>query len=447
MKYRFWCLLLFNFIFLLFSLLFEQKVYSFESLSEYHGLTEIEQQRFEGPDLLSSEYQLDVFSYSKPTYMEYQWFTNEKAFDLTVGSLNVSKFYIDNRFKIKEFFGESFYFLFTYYEQGDLEVDNTHQVLELAYQPFSVLSFSFYGNPGLYKRTDDVGLAMTYRFADRHIIRIFHTYVDVPRQKRNDRNDYYITPNKPYAYGFTYIKGSPPELGSSIGDFIYAAFRYEPKVRWVFPDEKQEYQYDKTLFSIFFSKSVSSMLRITGRLQNDKKFEALYLDTIDAESDSVSTAGDDDTVWDTERTLSLVQLEFYKLGSDDNHSLITGVYSTQLEWKSLIEDFEMLDIIPHLKWIIPAYEQGSRQDNFTLGYQMAWHKESGDWSYDGSSLTSDIKQDHKLSLRYEFFFSSTCKFSLLINLDLDESVKRESWRRKNLQSIWDGGNGMFSYVF
>jgi hypothetical protein len=177
---------------------------AWESLPEFQSLTEAEQEKFESPLDLETEYFSDVLAYQKPMSWEYLWLTHEQALDISVGSVSAQEFMMDNRLKIQPWLLDELQFRFTHFEERSLERDSVHNMMELIYWPqwwpgwvFKKMGIAFYGEPSLNKRENDTGVALFFKPHDRHEIRIFETYVDVTRLKRNNRSDTFAEPNIP----------------------------------------------------------------------------------------------------------------------------------------------------------------------------------------------------------------------------------------------------------
>jgi hypothetical protein len=415
-----------------------------EWFPEFQSLTEAEQALFEGPVRLNKEYQSDVLTYRKPEHWEYLWLTHDLAFDFSVGSPGAVHFLVDNRAKLRTRLADAVELRFTHFEERNLERDSVHSVAELVFWPWPRAGFVLYGEPSLYKREDDTGLALLLKPQDRHEIRLFNTFIDVTRLKRNDRTDTYVEPDLPYARGLVgRVWQSPEEAvnyasGSRIGDFLEYAFRWETRTRWLFPDEKYEYAYWKGFASAFLSRKLAPGFHLNARFQLDRKLESR------APTDPTSAVPA--AFLRTTRAFATARAVLPTLGPSEDWELTAGLEYAYRLWEAREGPYAYRDFLPHFWLSFPAFGNGVRRDRFAVGLEATWHRSSGDpaaFAFDEESAAVD----GRLNLSYDFHFGGPSAedpaypkavLRLVVTGDIDELGTRQSW---------EGGNGQFRVHF
>ncbi|HAR43942.1 MAG TPA: hypothetical protein DCS07_15120 [Bdellovibrionales bacterium] len=395
---------------LLLALVTAVTAHAWEWTPEFQSLTETEQSALEGPGRFASEYAADILSYLKPADWEYEWLTHSQAMDLGLGSLSATHFMVDNRLKIHARLSEHFEFRFLHTIEQNRERDTHHEIFETIYFPAEKLGFSFYGEPTLYKRETDTGLALIYKPQARHEIRLFNTFVDVARLKRSDTPDNFIEPFLPYSRGLVGRLWSDPEGG--LRNFLEYAVRYETHTRWVFPEPAPgyEYAYWKAFGGVFGSKTFSKNQSVNLRVQFDRKSEMRQ------------------SAWRTDRLLALGQTVFRRIGPSQSWDVTAGISFSDRWWRMTEGSVEYRDFLPHLLW--------SRK-GWTVGYLSTWHRA---WGPAGlrDPQDDDGRWENRLNLSYEFKFGTKAKLVLLVSGDLDRAFTDKSW---------DGGGGRFHMNF
>lgn len=400
---------------------------AFEWLPEFQSLTEEEQSAFEKPVLIENEYQSDVLTYLKPFEWEYLWLSHQKAFDLSVGSVSARHFMMDNRLKVHTFLTGSLEFRFTHFDESNLERESMHNILELVAWPWDFLGISAYGEPSLYKRKNDTGLALLIKPHSRHEIRFFNTFVDVTRLKRSDRPDTFVEPYLPYSRGMVGRVWSDPE--TKRGEFLEYAFRYETKTRWQFPTEMYEYEYWKLFYSLFFDKQLNEKFHVQGRVQFDRKFEARW--PTSATSSTVNES------WKTDRLFVIARTVLSDIGPYRRWRLTTGVEYAYRFWQTEPGSVLHRNILPHFLFELPAFGEGATEDMVGIGYDFNWHRALGPESL---RYVHDIDAvvDHRVSVSYDFRFRDNATIRLNAAFDLD---------RFGTKQTWQGGNGQMQLYF
>lgn len=380
--------------------------FAFESSPEFQSLTEEEHSLLEAPSELGAEYSSDVLSYLKPWHWEYSWLNSSAAFDTSVGSVSAAHFRTDSRAKFYKSINEVFEFRLTWFDERDRESQGKHAIFEFLSFPLSIpLGLSLYGEPSLYKREDDTGLALLYRPSKTHEIRAFRTFVDVTRIRRNDQRDRFVEPDVPASYGVVgraRFEQASHENGGE-GFFEYA-FRHEPHTRWEFPDSGELYTYDRSFASAWWAQAPLEV-----RAQWDRKRESKSI------SGSIKAR-------DRTRLFLLLAMRL-PIGAQQGFE--PGIEWVSRKWKTEQGVVETQDLIPHV-W----YQVHSR---LRLGVLATAHGIERDAAT--ASLVDSKDEDSieaRFNLSYAIFKKEDFEFSLMTTFDLDEFGTARSW---------DGGQG------
>lgn len=402
-----------------------------EWFPEYQTLTETEESMLESPEALNSEYQSDVLAYRKPDWWQYDWLAHPRAFDLSVGSVSAAHFNVDTRFKVHKRLSDPLEFRLSFFQERNRERDSNHLVLELVVWPWKWLGLAFYGEPELYKRNDDTGLALLIKPAPTHEIRLFQTFVDVTRLKRNDRNDTYVEPHLPYSRGLVGRYWGEPGSESK-GEFVEYALRQETFTQWRFPDEKYDYRYWKGFASVFGGVRLTERIMFYGRAQWDRKFESKT--PLDATSTITASSLRTDRVFVTARA-RMVGLEGVGLPAD--WELVPGLEFAYRRWQGSPGQTGERDLLPNLWLRVPAFGTGETRDVFEVGVDTQWHRETGDRTA-FLAERADGAVNSRLNLVYEFRFRDDAFLRLLTSADLDRFGSAQSW---------EGGCGQLRMTF
>ena len=388
---------------------------AFESLPEFQGVTEEEQENFDRPNLLGGEFLNRVLSYQKPYDWEYHWLTHDVAVDGTVGSISSVHFLIESRAKIRAYLNDWLQFRFTWFEESNHERSTLKPVFELVAWPTKKLGLSLYGDVTYFKRNDDVGFALLYKPQDRHEIRLFNTYVDLTRQKRNDRTDTFL--DLPYSRGLVGRIWSAEDR-----EFFEYAVRYETKTTWRFPDQGYDYKYWKYFASVFGSRKLNERLRLNGRIQLDRRFEARSPFT----ASTVSSQA-----WRTDRITAIVETPVGEIGPDGQWTLTPGLLYGYRNWLTDDDHLQYNDYIPFARLRIPTGE-GAQRSSWEFSYQLAWHRKRGGQVI---ALPTDLDGalNHQYNIAYTFAFKEKAELKLLAGFDGDKFGTGDSWEGGNAQ--------------
>lgn len=381
-----------------------------EDLPEFESVTEEEVRQFEGPDQIGSEYQSDVLSYMKPELWQYEWISQPRLLDLSVGSLSATQFLMDTRIKIHAPLSENLEFRFTGFDDRDFEKQSKQQIFEFIgwaqpWQGFR-LGLSLYGNPDFSKRKNDTGIALLLQPSTRHEIRIFNTFVDVTRLKRSDAPDTFIEPDLPYARGIVGRIWSSREARKN--EFFQYALRFETRTRWFFPVEQYVHSYQKTFGSIFLSQLLTPSLRLNLRSQFDHKRES-------------RTTSED---WTTRRWISHARFQISGLGPRSDWELTAGVMAALRWWKRNSGTSSSKDFLPVVSLSLPGFSSAHRQDRWSFGVIETLR-----------NSTEGDADESRFSLGYDFQFGESSTLRLQANGDLDEYGTPRAWEGGNAQLI------------
>ncbi|MCM2278252.1 MAG: hypothetical protein NDJ89_09270 [Oligoflexia bacterium] len=393
---------------------------------EFQSLTETEQELDEGPWLFASEYSADVLSYRRPDEWQYQWLASRNAYDMAFGSVGAAHFVIDQRVKLQAELSEGVEFRFNYFQEKNRERDASHAMLEFAFWPSRSgerkLGFALYGEPELYKRNNDTGIALLFRPGPRHEIRAFNTFVDVTRLKRSDRLDNHVPPYLPYSRGLVGRWWSDPERGS--GEFFEYAFRYDTRTQWTFPSEQYLYEYWNALGSIHGRKKLHDELALSLRVQFDRKHEARSATSAlsSLAPDVAATLG----AMHRDRLFAVVRTELPRFGPQDRWRLTAGIELANRSWKMDGGQVITRDLLPHALLDLPGFGSGLNEDRWGLGWVMSWHRAFGPVEL-RDRLDKEPAVEQKLLLSYDFRFAKKASIVLLVTGDLDEAFTRKSW--------------------
>lgn len=408
---------------------------TFDIYPEFHSLTEGESQNFDSSQQIDSEYESDVVAYLKPLEWDPRYFERAIAFDFTLGSLSNSIFLDQTRFKASKRIFTQTDFRVTYFIQRDLDVDQSHLILELVHEPlphaFPGFRISVYGEPSFLKRESDVGLALLFAPSDRHEIRVFNTWVDLVRDRHSSEPDKFVEGYEPLSYGF---------VGRCVGclgqDWLEYYFRRESPTRWLFPQTDSEYTYQNLTVGgatrISFPGS-TWMNNLRGQYSRKKE----------------GTLPNSPASPVAERSLTRDLVEV--LGSTEipaggflgSHAIVEpGLGWFQRLWKA--GDGSSLDqrnLLPFAWLRLAGAQRGPEKfDRISIGYEVTFFDSDGPSSPLASPELKEWAVEHRLNFRYEFALDDNALLSLFVSSDLDALIRGNG-------GAFEGGNGMIRVYF
>ncbi len=402
---------------------------------EFEGLTEAEEEKFDGPNRLGSEYQSDILTYGKPEIWEYHWLANPLALDFSAGSVSAAHFRMDNRAKFRrDLVEDRIEFRFTFNDERDRERESVHHFFELAFWPLRFIGLSLYTEPSLYKREDDTGAAILMKLNRNSELRIWNTFVDVTRLRRNDRKDTFDPDFTPSSRGVVARIWSPSEGPDR--EFFEMAYRDESETHWIFPVEEYEYRYAKRLFWLYGLKSLGDRVGLGFRLQRDWKTES-KMTTLGAGVMSESDACEIER-WFATLRLTIQRIDIQEadrfFGALSNWEVSGGIQVAERWWLSArgVTPFKYHDLLPHFWLSVPGVLRGGSHDRFRVGYEMTWHRAVGSTAYWGPDERA-VALEHRLNLSYDLIFGDYAEIKIIATGDLDEFGTRESWEGGNVQ--------------
>jgi hypothetical protein len=399
---------------------FECQAQAFDILPEYQGITEGDLAKFERPKDIDSEYQLIVNSYALPFEWERQWLASSRAFDLTVGSLSNKHFLNYSRAKFETELNDTLNFRFTYFSQQDFESDQVRHILELSQRITPWLRINAYGEPLLYKRQNDLGLALEVKPYENFRNRFYYTYHEALRNEHNDLPDHFAKGSWPASMGWTGVW-----MKSSL--LVRSGFRYDQFVRWIRPQELRDFFYSKKMIFADVQFALAEKQEFLLRLQWDSTFKR------SSPSDGSSAYAEES--WKNDRLFANVS---YKYGGDEDlFSYEPAFMIAQRTWTDKNASVvKHSNILPGLTARMRGTSRGDRFDHIQFNTEMNFFEKQ-----DADHITSEQKSsaiEARLQAAYEFSFRSNSNLLIALNLDLDE------WRTV---PTFEGGNVKFRTEF
>lgn len=384
-----------------------------ESFPEFTTLNELEQAAFDDPSKVGAEYQSDVYSFQKPAAWEVQWLEKDIAVDTVFGSISSVHFLMDTRFKVKANLTENLEFRLLHFDERNHDRESKHTIFELAWFPWKKIGIAGYGEPSYTKRENDVGLALLFRPSEGHEIRLFHTWVDLTRQRRNDRTDTFDRNALPYARGLV-----GRVLFRERRDFLEYALRQETASKWDFPDQLYSYRHRKEFLSLYGSRRMAESWRLNLRLQADRKFEAR-----DPSAPSSSIAGE---AWTTSRILLRAQAPLYNL-LPASYEFIPTLEFAHRKWDSTRGKLTYNDKLLGLFLRFPR--------GWYLNYSGTHHGKV-DGQNIGQTTDVDGAFNQRMDIGYSWNFSELAELRIQAGFDLDKFGTRETWEAGAAQFRW-----------
>lgn len=370
---------------LFFSLLFSLQAHaiSFESFPEFITLTEDEQSALDSATAIDTKYSAAAMSYQKPPTWHWQWLKANKFFDLSIGSIDGTRFLIDNRLKLYAFLNDNLEFRFTYFQEQNLETNYLAHNLELIYWMNKNFGISLYGELFFQKRKNDAGVAFFYKPEDTHEIKYFFTLVDFTRNDRNDQTDYFT--QTPYATGLVgrlWNQENP--------EFFEYAITFETPTNWVFPSSGYEYKYWRKLASLFYKAS-----NFEARVEFTQKYEA---------KSNVGSVK-------TDRLLSYLRKPLHL---SSTWIISPGIAAAHRHWELDSGPSNLTEFIPHV--IL----------------------DNGKWNFEYDLTLHNAGSEHRLATIYNIAFSDKSNLRIVATWDLANLFKNKPW---------GGGNAQFNIIF
>lgn len=421
-------------------LLFFEVCYGFDIFPEFHSLSEAEATQFDSTRLIDSEYQSDFVTYMLPLEWDPQFYQERAPFNFSLGSFSNIHFFENSRLKLKQDLSPRLAIKFTYFQQRNLEEDQTHAVLELIQMLTEKISFSIYGEPSLFKRENDLGFAFVLTPSLNHEIRVFHSWIDLTRNEHNDRSDYFLKGAEPESWGLVGRYGGSKtgrsEKRDEKWDWLEYFVRWETPTKWRFPDTSSEYGYEGFCsgFSARYINAVDRKVVTNLRAQVSRKFESSQPVS---NSSSIALASLDRRKLETYFSFQIKDISM--LGT--HVEIEPGLGWFHRKWLNNKDDhLEHRNLTPVL-WLRfdgPARNHDSR-DIIALGYDSTVFSSSGSASLAANELKS-WSVEHRVNFRYSFSFSNHSELNLLVSGDVD-SVFRGSG------GLFEGGQGQFRTFF
>lgn len=397
----------------------------FDIYPEYQGINEQELLNLGTPTAIDSEYQTDLNAYWLPFAWELKWYEHTRSFDLTAGSLTNQHFLLYSRAKIQTDLDESLRFHFTYFQQRDREIDQTRHIVELSYEIAPWLRFNAYGEPSLYKRENDFGLALLLSPSERLESRLFVARHDFTRSQHNDLADRYEG-DEPLSMGWT---GRWSDETTS----IRAGVRYDRPVEWIRPQEGRSFHYDKRLAfaDAVWRKSASAFFGLRAQWNATHKSQHPL-------ASSTTPAA----TWLAERFVARLSYQYGSPGALLGYEGLLTYASRNWRYDADGAPFAVAhaNYLPGVNVRIrgPRRRGESGQfDHFLVGYEMTVFRSFGDRAL----LPPDQKHDAlegRMQAAYELGLNGDSRLVVAFNFDMDE------WTGV---PTFEGGNAQFRADF
>ncbi len=386
---------------------------AFEALPQFRGLTPHQARSLDRPEALDSEYSSDHLTYQKPLEWERLWLSQDIVFDLSTGSLDGRHFQTEDRLKLQQsLYLDLLDFRFTYLSQSDLEERVEHHVMELLFSPFQLwgghqalapLGISLYGETALYKAENNFGLALVYRPPQAEH-RLFANFPQFAHNKRHTDVDFFDDGAEARAYG---LYGHWWHRQN----FLRYTLRYEPRARWIFPQDSEEYHYLRQHASLWWQWEVKESTFWAGRAQVDSKQEGR--DSLDE-----STPIDSESI--TRRRLLLQsQLRHWWRGLE----WTWGLSYYERRWRPLLNpDILQRDLMPHFWLALPEKSGSVLSQTWSFGLEMTHHRRNS------------LANEYRLNIKYALdFHQGQSEMNFLFTFDLDEFGTERTWEGGAIQ--------------
>lgn len=384
------------------------EAHAFDVLPEYQSLDEMEQSALDRPELIDAEYQTSVWSYQLP--FEWRLANEDNEFIGSIGSISSQYFFLHEVVKITKQFVPGLDFKFTHFIQGDFDVDQERNVLELKKSLVRGIAASIYGEGSRTKRENDLGLAFYIDPSAQANIRSFITFNDVVRNDHNDRNDRFPSNRKPISYGFTAYQGLA-KLSLRYG------LRFDTPTDWNLPFASERYSYQKKLGFLHTKLEYSETENLLFSFQADEKREQKVIAT----RNSIQT------------TRFLAQTEWQKQFTP-RIFLRPGFGYASRNWRTntsnSLAHVTDQNLTPMFK---VGYKIGSGESYKQVVGELYANAFDRDSTFPQAASTASTQW--RMNTRFEWNFSKTASLGLLLSADPDDSFS------------FEGGNGQIKVIF
>lgn len=368
------------------------------------------------PTQINSEYSSDYLTYSKPFSWEKKFWSQANAFDLSTGSLSGEEFQVQDRLKLHQWLIEDkLQFRFTYFSQQDYETNQNHKILELVYKLHPLFAVSASGDVSFFKAEDDVSLAFLFQPNDKSEHRLFYSWIDYDRNKRNKEPDRFE--QAPTKYGVVGRHFTGPW-------FFKYAFTYSPELIWNFPTNLRQYESQNYLASVHTQYEWDDETYLGIEILTDELFES--------ESPLPTGTLTSKTI---RRKRWMQRTEFTHL--IDSYKLRWGLATYYREYKVNSDKLMFRDVLPYVGFILkPRPSENFTWDN-ELGLETTYHRGT-----QTAIIFADTPNDHRYEYRFNwrttFDFKDQGELALIFTADLDEFGTGRTW---------EGGNAQFRFWF
>ncbi len=405
---------------ILFCLLLSSGARAYDIYPEYQGFSEAEMEYLGSPGAVDSEYQSLVSTYSPDLLWERQWAGHARAYDLSVGSLSNKHFFLYSRLKTEMPLTQSWRLNFIYFSQRDRETDQVRHILELTKKIAPTVDLHFYGEPSLFKRETDLGMALTWRATHALSTRLYVTSHDITRNDHTDRQDSFKARRNPHSIGLS-SQWKSADLSLSTG------VRYDTPTDWIQPLDEVSKRYQKQVLFANALLDLPNKQSFSGRVQWDvttKSQESL--------PDGGKTA---EQSWYARRLQS--ELQWTHGLESDQWRFVSGFTHASREWRNAKgQQLSHFNEMPSATIRRRGPRRSDGFDTLQLEYELTVFRAFGDAEL--MPIQNRDRLESRLQTAYEFKLRGSSRLLLALNFDLDEASPVPTF---------EGGHAMFRADF
>ncbi|MCB0355362.1 MAG: hypothetical protein KDD40_00050 [Bdellovibrionales bacterium] len=382
------------------TLLWTTRLWAYEIYPEYRSLQADEVSEVQAAKNIDSEYQSDILTFQKPFRWQANWLKQDKAFDLSVGSLSSKRFAIENRLKILAPLNPFIDFHFVYFEQSDFEEQIRAHMLELLFWPHKKWGIAVYGEASGFKSEDDVGVAIINKPHNNLYHRWFYTATDFSRNQRNEQADYFK--QKPSSFGWVTRWWSKEN-----SEFVELALRVDRESEWVFPGQNITHFYNKRYLGVQSRHLLVAQYYLNTQISLTQRHEV-------SQSSVEFLKGE--YQWQLETP------------TFNKGRWLYGLQYVDRLWRSSSGEVRHFNWLPHVWW---------QFTHWAWGYESTLFSAKGPTPLRSSLDTQSFRAEHRGNIKYGFVFAQA-ELNLLFTFDLD---------RLGTGEAWEGGNAQFTAHF
>jgi len=383
---------------------------AFDEVAQYGGLSNTDPAALDDPSMIDAEYSADYAAFQKPVAWEYDWLVNDRLFDASAGSLSTHEFLMRNRLKVRQDLNRWMEFRFTYLNAGDFEEEDTRHIIEMVLGPTDSFGVSIYGEPSLFKKEDDGGVALVARHGRSSEHRLFITFMDLERGHRNRNGDRFEMGTEPHSFGIAgAVTGDPAKR-----EFVKYSLRHDARTRWVIPERFLTHGYEKTLGTVAWRKAMWDSHACSGRIQADEKYEEQEV-TDGAGALQIGSVA-------RRRYLAMLECDF----DVDGWRVVPRLGFQHRHWRMTAGDARFIDVDPQVRLRFPPVGGKTFRQGWSAAYDVIFRLVE-----EGADLAERPPEskpaEHRLNLKYDMLFGTRGKLSFEASVDVDEFGTTRTW--------------------